>query len=255
LKRRYFILIALISYIFFTLTNVPASKILTLLKSNIDIPARIYGVEGSLWQGSAQSIEIKSQPPLKNLNWSINPLALLLAQVSANIQTNIEQQSITGQISYSLISGMLTADNIHTEIKAKALQKLIELPFGELNGNINADIKQLAFDGQKIQQLEGILRWNKAKFSLAETVSLGNIQIILNSDDAHNIIATLSNKGGQLKLEGKIKLQPNNNYQLDMKFTPDKKASGNIKQSLSLFAKRQSNGSYRLKQSGNLRNL
>ncbi len=255
MKRRYFILIALISYIFFTLTNIPANKILALLKSNIEIPARIYGVEGSLWQGSAQTIEIKSQPPLKNFYWSINPLALLWAQVSADIQTDIEQQTITGQASYSLISGMLTANNIHTELKAEALQKLINLPFGELSGNISGDIKQLAFDGQAIQQLEGVLRWHKAKFSLAETVSLGNIQILLSSDDANNIIATLNNKGGQLKLEGHVKLQPNNNYQLDMKFIPDKKASGNIKQSLSLFAKRQNNGSYRLKQNGNLRNL
>jgi len=255
LKLRYSLLIAVISYVLFTLSNVPANKILTLIKANVELPAQIYGVEGSIWQGSAQNIIINAQPPLNNFNWSINPLALLLAQVSADIQTQIEQQKITGHTTYNIISGNLIADNIHTEIDAKALQKLLNLPFGKLDGKISADIKQLIVNGQNIQQLDGVLRWNKAKFTLAETVKLGNIQIILTSDETQNIIATLSNKGGQLKLEGDVTLQANKNYQLDMKFTPAKNASNNIKQSLSLFAKRQNNGSYRLKQTGNLRNL
>jgi len=255
LKRRYYILLAVISYAFFILTNVPANKVLTLLKDNVDIPAQIIGVQGSLWKGSAQSFIIKGQPPLNNFNWSINPLALLLANISADIETHIQQQKVNAHISFNLISGSLAAENIHANISAKELQKLIQLPFGELAGDIKADITQLIFDGTNIQQLEGVLRWNKAKFSLAETVKLGNIQITLQADDEQNIIAELSNKDGQLKLLGNIKLQPNKNYQLDMKFIPEKNTSNNIKQSLGLFAKRQPNGSYRLKQNGNLRNL
>jgi len=255
LKRRYYILIAVISYVFFILTNVPANKVLSVVKANINIPANISGVQGSLWQGSAQNITLKGQPPLKNITWSIHPLALLLAQVSADIKTTVEQQNITAQVSFSPFSGHVMAEDVRAEIDAKTLQKLIQLPFGELAGKINADIQQLSFDGQNIQQLNGVLRWSKAKFTLAETVSLGNIQVILSSDEAYNIIAKLSNKGGQLKLDGDVKLQANKNYQLDMKFTPAKNASNNIKQSLSLFAKRQNNGSYRLRQNGNLLNL
>ncbi len=255
MKPRYYILIAVISYLFFTLTNVPAAKVLTLLKSYVELPAQINGIEGSLWNGSAQAVVIKNQPTLKNISWSINPVSLLLAQVSANVQAHVEGQAVNGHVNASLLSGSVDISDLRAELTAKELQQLMNLPFGELQGKISLEIQQLSIEGQNIARINGVARWNKAKFTLAETVSLGNIQIKLDSDEDKNILAEISNKGGQIKLQGEARLQPNKNYQLDMKFIPSKNSTPNIKQSLAMFAKRQTNGSYRLKQNGNLRQL
>jgi len=53
MKRRYYILIAIVSHPFFTLARMPAATAFSLLKDNIKLPFYLQGVDGSIWGGTS----------------------------------------------------------------------------------------------------------------------------------------------------------------------------------------------------------
>ncbi len=254
MKTRYYILIVIFSYLFFALAKTPAATIIDLVKKNTNFPAKIYGIQGSIWNGQADTLTIPSQPHINNLKWSLNPLSFLLARLSADIEADIKKQKVSGSISISA-SGNISADNIHAKLKAEDVQQLIMMPLGELAGQFNLSINSLEWTGEGLPKTTGQIIWDNAKLTLAETVDLGQVKvnILPMIDNGLNII--IKNKRGMLNIDGNIEINNKKQYKLAVDFKPNKNASSNVAQSLAMFAKRQSNGSYRLKQNGNLNQL
>ncbi|MCW9014199.1 MAG: type II secretion system protein N [Gammaproteobacteria bacterium] len=254
MKQRSYIIIAVLGYVFFTLANIPAATVISLVEKNMQLPAKLYGIQGSLWNGYADSLIIQGQPRIDNLQWSINPLALLLAQVSTDIEASLQEQKITGHLSINT-GAEISVSNLRAQLAAEKVQQLINMPLGELAGVFNLDIQSLEWTGRDLPITTASIQWQKARLTLAETVQLGNVEIKIAPNENKGLNASIKNKGGMISLSGTASLQDNKSYKLDLQFTPEDSASENIKQSLGMFAKRQSNGSYRFAKNGNLRQL
>jgi len=254
MKKRYYILIAVFSYLFFTIAQTPAATVISLLEKNITLPAKIYGVQGSIWNGQADTVTIPSQPPINNLKWSLKPLNFLLANLSADIEAEIKKQKVSGRINLGA-SGNIDAEDIHAQLNAKDIQDLLMLPLGELAGEFDISFDSLELANEGIPKATGQIVWNNAKLTLAETVDLGQItaDILPAQDNGLNII--IKNKKGMLSIDGNIEVNNIKTYKLAIKFKPNKNANSNVTQSLAMFAKRQSDGSYSFKQNGNLKQL
>lgn len=252
MKKRYYILIAIISYLFFTLGNIPAAKVVSLVKNNTDIPASLYGVYGSLWKGGADKLLIIDSPEINNLQWSVNPAYLLLAKLQTELQATIHNQNITGDVSIGA-GGTLVASDLRSRIDASVMQDLMKLPLGELDGTFIINILRLEAEQNTLPLVDGTIKWQSAKLTLAETVDLGHINITLKPGDDNDLLISISNQKGQISLDGKASVDSDKGYTLNLKFTPDSSATQNIRQSLQMFARRQSDGSYTLKRSGNLK--
>ena len=253
MKTRYYVLFAVCSYLFFTLATTPAAAVFSLVQKNSQLPFSLHGIDGSLWNGTAERITIPSAPKLTQLSWSLNPFALLLARVNASVETDILDNKLTGNISVNS-SGELSGSDIQTRLQGKVVQQLLDLPLGEIDGDFNINIESFEL-ASTLPAIKGNVQWNKARFTLADTVELGNVDIKIKPADNNTMNISINNQGGNLSVEGSIVLMENKNYKLNLTFKPQANANNNIKQSLAMFAKRQSNGSYILKQNGNLRSL
>jgi len=251
MKKRYYILVGILSYLFFTLGNIPAAKVISLVENNTAMPVKLYGVYGSLWAGGADKAIIKGQPPMDNLQWSINPAFLLLAQLNGEVKTSIKQQNIIGNINIGP-SGNIQASDIRARITAPVVQELLQLPLGELGGVFNIDIDTLEFSQDSLPIMNGTLNWKNAKITLLETVELGNIDLLVSPGENDQLIATIKNRQGQLKLDGNANINKQKMYSINLRITPEENASDNTRQSLKMFARRQTDGSYQLKRKGNL---
>ncbi|MCW8854926.1 MAG: type II secretion system protein N, partial [Gammaproteobacteria bacterium] len=175
MKRRYYILTAIISYLFFTLASMPAATAFSLLKNNIKLPFTLQGIDGSIWNGSAQRLSIPSAPQIENLNWQLNPFSLLIARVNADVEADIYRNKLTGNITVSS-NGDISASNIHTNLTGETVQKLIDLPLGEIDGDFEININSFELSNNT-PVVNGIINWNKAKFTLADSVNLGNVEL------------------------------------------------------------------------------
>ncbi len=251
MKKRYYILAFILPYLFFTLGNVPAQTVLSITQQYVTLPVKLYGVQGSIWNGSADKAVIPGKPSIDNIQWTINPTMLLLARVSGEAKASIKNQNIIGNFSVSA-TGTLSASDIRARIDAPVVQELAQMPIGELGGTFNINIESLEIKENRLPFIKGELKWKNAKLTVLDTVDLGFINLKINTDEADTLLATITNTKGQIQLSGDATLDNNKSYKLNLRLTPDSKAPNNIRQSLAMFAKRQTDASYLLKRKGNL---
>ena len=252
IKTRYYILTAVLSYLFFMMSSLPASKLVSLAEDNKLITAKLYGVYGSLWSGGADQINIPNQSPITNLQWSLNPVSLLFAKLSSEVSGSVKNQKFIGNISMNAL-GTVEATDVRARISSPVMQELIQMPLGELDGVFNLNIESIILNDSPIPNITGTLKWNSAKLTMAETVDLGHINIAVKSNDANKLTATISNNKGQLSLDGTASVDAKKLYTLNLRITPEQTTSSNITQSLTFISRRQTDGSYLIKRKGNLR--
>lgn len=252
IKKRYIILLAIGSYLLFTLSMVPASKVLSLANSISPLPVKIYGVSGNLWNGRAQQVVAPGQPAIDNLQWSINPLGLLLVRIDTNFNASIKNQNITGKLSVNAL-GQLQGSDIRARIDGAVMQQLLRLPMGELGGVFNFNVNSVELQQAALPILDASLSWKNARLTLMDTVNLGNIDLLISPQDDGRMLASISNKQGDLQLSGDATVDASKNYSIDLRMTPQPNTARNIIQSLGMFARRQADGSYLLSRKGNLR--
>jgi len=251
IKKRHYILLAVLSYVFFTLSNVPASKVISLAEQQTSMPVKFYGVHGSLWNGGAQSLLISGQPPVDNLQWSINPLSLLLAKISSELSASIKNQNIVGNLSLSAL-GTLQASDVRARIDSTVMQELLLLPFGELDGVFNIDIRSAILSNDALPVIDASINWKNARLTVVDSVNLGQVDLHIQPTNDNKLSATLNNKQGELLLKGNAEVDADKAYSLDLLLTPQSNTPQSVTQSLGMFSRRQSNGSYQLKRKGNL---
>jgi len=103
--------------------------------------------------------------------------------------------------------------------------------------------------------VEGNIKWKNAQFTLLDTVNLGHVSLVITPGENSQLKAKISNKKGALSLDGNATVNANKTYSLQMSITPEDSAKENIRQSLTMVGKRQSDGSYLVKRKGHLKDL
>ncbi|MCK5336660.1 MAG: type II secretion system protein N [Gammaproteobacteria bacterium] len=253
MKTKNIFIAGAISYFLFLLILTPAANIIPLLTPSSN-KISLHGISGSLWSGEIDQVIFNKQK-LQSLRWSLNPLSIFAASISTDLQTEYKGQSISSQLEYSLISKIITLNDLQSSIKATELQKILNLPFGQLDGEINIDLHTVDLVAGKLPLINGKISWNNAKLSLSNTISFGQLQLILHSNDTGDLFGELSNKQGELSIQGDIKILANQRYTLDIKLKPRANASTELKNILTLVAPRKVKSEHIIHRAGHLRDL
>ena len=253
MKIKYYLITGILALSLFLIVNTPAAIVINAIQDKIP-QIKFQNISGTLWQGSAQQITVQSKHVFKNVDWSICVAHLLLAEACIELDTMYNKNPLSGQFSIDL-NNTVQAKDIKTTISAQALSQIFTLPMGEVAGDITVNFATLNWQQGKLPSATGVIKWDKASITIAETAQLGDITINLTESEAHPINAEISNKNGQLAIVGTATLNPTNDYTIDLTLTPNNKASKNLKSSLSMFTKPQTNGSFAVKNNGNLKQL
>ncbi|HEY9051527.1 MAG TPA: type II secretion system protein N, partial [Gammaproteobacteria bacterium] len=201
--------------------------------------------------GQSDTILVNNKTRLDNVHWSVNPFSLLLLRLSTDLEADIKQNRTVGNL-IVYPNGSIEANSVRARLNAKDVQQMINMPFGQLEGEINVNLETLELDAGGLPKATGQIKWRSAKLTLAETVELGNIEINI-APEQKDMKAVISNKGGMISISGSATISDNKAYILDIDFKPEATASASIAQSLGMFARRLPNGTYQLKQNGNLK--
>ena len=253
MKTKYYIITGVLALILFLIINIPASLVINNFKNSAP-QINIQNVSGTLWNGSAQQVTIQSKHVFKNVGWSICLSHLLIAEACVELEAVYNKNPLSGQLNVDL-NKKIQGKNIKTTMSAQSLSQMITMPMGEIDGDISVDLATLNWKQGEIPSANGIIKWAKASITIAETAHLGDVTINLTESEENPVNAEISNQGGQLSIGGLASVNSKTDYNLDLNFTPNQKASKNLKDSLSLFARPQANGSFVLKNSGNLKQL
>lgn len=253
MKTKYYFLVGFLALSLFLIINIPAAPVYEAVKDKIP-QLKVQNIDGTIWQGSAQQVIIKSSHIFKDVNWSVCVMHLLMGEACVDFDASYNKNPLSGQIAVDMNKN-IQGNNIKTSITAKALSEMFTMPMGEVAGDINVNLATLNWQQGGVPAISGIIQWNNASVTIAETAKLGDVTITLKEPADNPIDAEISNQDGHLAINGQVSLSDKTDYAVDLKLVPRNKANANLTNSLSLFAQPGPNGSFILKNSGNLKQL
>lgn len=215
----------IILYIVLLIANLPAAQVI----HRLPLPANLYltGISGTLWQGSVQTV-IFQGIPLKNINWDMRLLSLLLGDASIDIQAGDKRDTdniaLEAQVSLSLLSQQLTLQNSDLQLPAALVMSQLRLPLPvQASGRFTLALQTLQFNIQErqCQAAEGEGYWlNATVVDRGNLIDFGqyhatigcveqNLQFAVKPDNLLNLdaVATLQNTG-KFKVTARFKPSP-----------------------------------------------
>ena len=252
MNKKHYFFITVFSYLLFLLATIPVGTVVKTINSNTSIDVR--GASGTIWSGQAISISINKTIHLDNTEWSFSAWKLLIGHATFQISSHYDNKTIKGEIGSSFL-GQYFIDDFTAKMAAGKLAELANIPLVQLSGEITFNIDHAHWKKDTLPLAIGTITWDSATITVADTVSLGKITIALSENDEQLLNAEINSKGGDILVNGNAALIPEANYTADIKLSPTSSANGNIKNSLALFAKKQKNGDFLLKKTGQLNQL
>lgn len=250
MKSRYYVLTGVLIYALFLISNTPATII---QRFDAQLPQfKLQTPGGTLWNGHAQRLTISSRHIIDNPDWSFCGWRLLLGELCVDLNASYLDTPFSAQISAG-IAGSFRVSTLTVEADAQKLGELMGLPIGKLSGTASSEINTAVWQHGSVPSADGVITWKNAAITVAETASLGTVSIVLSESDEYPLTATINNKGGHIALNGSVNVLENGAYSLELNLTPNNQATNNLRNSLSMFAQKQANGSFVLKNSGNLK--
>lgn len=252
MKARHYIATGVLAYILFLVASTPAT---TAYLFNEQLPhVKLQGLKGTLWNGSAQRVIISSKHILDDVSWSFCAWRLLTGELCLELDAYYQDNPFYGQVGKGL-GGSVRVRDLVADIDAKTLGKLLEIPLGELSGNLSIEVASASWNQGSAPTADGLITWNDAAITVAETAKLGTMSIVLSESDNFPLNATITNKGGDIAIDGNANAVDDGTYNVELNLTPNSQATKNVRKSLEMFAQKQPNGSFIIKNSGNLDQL
>ncbi|MDH5301276.1 MAG: type II secretion system protein N [Gammaproteobacteria bacterium] len=250
--RRY-VLLGGLAYGFFLLQQTPISLIYPLAKDVIEQQnIRIYGLEGGLWDGSAQRVEYQGRA-FENVEWDVHPLALLIGQLSATVSVGNDNMRIHATVNRSL-TGSISLDDISGRISANEVMTLAQVPAVKLDGQFKLDMDHLDLSDGRLQSAEGTLVWSHAGMQFPLKLDLGELSIDVETVDA-GVRASLGDKGGPLELRGQLLIQPDGAYSFDAQLSAREGVGSSLGRTIGMLGSYNSQGKVDVKSNGKLAEL
>jgi len=201
----------LVLYLAFLVILFPASLGWKLAPDSIKRQVQITGIQGRIWNGSAQGL-IVNRNDLGKLSWTLSPWALLTGSASGSFIIDREPEALTGDYRVSG-PGKFTLSNVDLRMQGESLEQLTR-PF-VLHGSITASFNAIRYSSGETLHLDGIVNLNYTKVEGLQDIQLGDIEARV-QPEGNGSIASFTNKASPLDIQGKVEMNPNGQMNLTL---------------------------------------
>ncbi len=249
MKIRTLIIAGLVSFLLTSLTQIPARLVLGRLPD--DLPLKLQGINGSLWEGSATSLRAQNLQ-LRDVQWNLQPTSLFKGQAAAKLKGNLPQGGDVEGVCGISFSGKvqchdLLVNNLPANTLTPYLQSLLIPP---LRGQFQANLDSLTWDRENPPQASGHIEWQEAGIQL-DPNSYGQYSAILSMDaDDSQQVSLTSAPDAAFSLDGRMTLQADRQYQLNINVKPGRNVQTGFLGVIG--AQQQPDGSFRIERQGSL---
>lgn len=199
--------LGLVFYLLFLLISIPAT-----VASQWFAPAqlRLAGVQGSLWNGSAQVVQLE-QYQLQQVQWRLQPAGLLRARLHYALKIG-EPYRGQGEVARSLF-GNITVHDWQGQLPLAPFRQPLFLP----SGNLDVKLDNLQWTGEGLPLLQGSAVWQNAGMQTPVVAQFGNIKLDV-IDSTHELLTVaVSDLGeGPMKIKGQAQLGADRNLKTDL---------------------------------------
>lgn len=248
-----FILLGVVSYLYFMLVNFPAGVAYQYFVAPFDRSKQLslQGMSGTLWQGQAAQARIASLN-FGKLNWDLNLLSLFTGKLGLDLLTSGNDSRIEGTAKAGF-DQTLYVDGMQGKIPAAMLMPLFYgFPIA-IDGHITADIKQAEVKMGKRLSLEGKLVWYNAKLTAPQAIDLGDLFVAMRPDK-NGTKFLLSDQGGPLTLDGTVMVKHNGQYKVNVYLGTKDNSQPALSNGLKMMGRTNPQGKVLVSRTGRLRN-
>ncbi len=245
-----YILTGGIAFVVFMVLTLPASFIHTQIKDNL--PVKLYQVDGSLWNGHAQTLITENNFRAQAISWEFRPLSLLLGKISFSTKF-ITEGGYGNVIVNRGFFGSMSLSDVNIKMPITDLKPFLQtVPVG-LKGVLDGQLEDIEFsDNMMITSASGTLSWNHAIIDALSELRVGDFTLELEPTDDGTKGIIKSKEGGPLEMEGILQLKADGNYDFKGELKAKARAPRELKQALKFIGKAGPTGKIPLSTSGTL---
>ena len=236
-----YVLIFFVAYVFFLITTLPASVAFTIISLPQNI--KLTSLSGTVWSGKAKQIKI-SGIDLGAVKWELHPFHFLLGELSADVQVKNKNQYIKSEINISS-SGKISLEETRFQIE---LSSLAPLTYGmpvSYSGAVSGYLPVSFFDKNNYVGLNGKVSLSSIELISPQPQYFGNFTVTLRAEKEGATSGIIKNVGGELLVDGELKLTKAGKFNLSAKLSARTKNSS-LDQMLSFFGHKNKSGHVQL---------
>jgi len=220
----------------FLVAGIPARVVAPLLPETLVLG----GLGGTVWNGHAARASLSMEAGsfvLGRVEWSVDPLSLLLLSPEVSLRSRWGSQRIDARLQRTVTGGLVVRD-VSALLNVGFAQHLLPLYVG---GVLEIDLGLLGVTDTGIDRTEGRLLWRDAVWTAhAGDVVLGNYVLELATRQA-GIEGRVTTLSGPLAVEGNVRLD-GRQYALDLDLSGPATDHRGLRQSLELLAAPRAGG-------------
>ncbi|WP_440996144.1 type II secretion system protein N [Arhodomonas sp. SL1] len=191
------------------------------------VPADVHEPQGSLWNGGAGAVRVNGQL-IRDVGWRVDAGALLRARLALDLRGRPgDDGTLDGHIAMGP-GGRLRLEDVRADMDVDTL--LGWLRRGALapvaNGRVEANLRHLAMEGERLVSAEGLLSWRGASLYLGAERPLGDIHLRLRPRDGDGVDGELTARNGPLTLDGTLTVEGDGAFRLQARIQPDPEHPG-----------------------------
>ncbi|MGA9573148.1 MAG: type II secretion system protein N [Lysobacterales bacterium] len=210
---------------------------------------QFIGISGSVWQGEIKQVLFSGKVlPIRNLNWSVNPAALITGTLKADFYEQLTPVN-HGTVGLNLLSRQVDLYALHWQFPTNSLDAWIPLSGVKTRGNFVLDLETLKLPANNVypSQLEGRLDWQNAELEIDSAYWLIGSPVMQFSAEGDVIEGLVTNS--QPMLPGESSFQCTiKSCQVELSLQPTPDAPQSVLDGLSLLGLQQTGDKF----SGNI---
>jgi len=248
------LILFVISYLFFMLQQLPATKAIQWLPKNTlqGGNIRLSGLSGTVWRGRAAQLHLNSLG-LSNLSWRLHAWPLLWGNVSLGFKFRQADAFGRGDVKTGFNAQRLVMSAVRGSFPATRLMPLFYGYPIALAGQVTVDIQRATLRKGRQLSLKGELIWREAALTAPQAIQFGDLQVKM-QPKAMGSVLRVQDQGGPLQLQGTITLQGNGAYDSNISISARSSASPALVQSINILGRRDAQGNVQISRRGKLAN-
>jgi hypothetical protein len=220
MQKRLLIIVGCIVFGLSLLAHLPAQLVFPKNSGKF----QFIGIAGSMWQGEVKQIVFSGKAlPIRTLNWSVKPIALLTGTLKADVYEQLTPIN-RGNMGLNLRSQQLELHALHWQLPAGSLDSWIQLPRVRAQGQLVLDLQTLQLPANTFfpSQLQGRLDWQNAELQInSEYWRIGS-PVMQFSDEGDAIKGLVTNSQPMLPGDSSFQCTMNScQVTLSLQPTPD----------------------------------
>lgn len=196
--------LGIVTYVVFALATLPAS----MLVSRLGPAVSAAGVEGTVWSGSAQILQV-GNVPLGSARWKLHVLPLFLLKLKADVE--LKRSDGFAQTTVTATARRIGLDGTTASLPFSALPA--SAAPGGWTGTLNLKLAHVMLEKGWPTRAEGTLEAIDLTGPARHPVNMGSYKVTFaGQPSGSDLIGALVDQGGPLEIAGAVRLKPDRSY-------------------------------------------